>query len=75
MNDNIRELLEDIARGDGPEHVISNQWLNPDDIPDDDIDTIPLNRAAHAAINAYGAWRVAAKQLQEFAEEYLVATS
>lgn len=56
---NVRELLEDVAYGDGPEHVISNQWLDPDQVADD---TVRL--AAQAAVAAYAAWQTAGRALQ-----------
>ena len=63
---NIRELLEDIAHGDGPDYVIGNQWLDPAAIEDPDLSAL-----AEIAVAAHALMRASADHLQRATDAYL----
>ncbi len=62
MNEDITEIIENIAYGDGPKHVIEQQWLDPSQLEGD------LQAAAERACAAYSEWLKTAETLQKEAE-------
>jgi hypothetical protein len=60
-----QDMIEEIARGEGAEYMIEQQWLDPA------VLTGELARLANNAVTAFDEWKKAARELGEAAEDAL----